>query len=133
MTTTTLYNERIRATVIEKIKSLPVDGSVCVEVKKVEEKRSLAQSRLFWMWTTEWASEVGYTKQEMHDAICREINGTQFSRGLDGKPFETIIGTRDLSVRGMCDFLTQMEALAGDQGIYLSHPEDTYYKAMNLI
>jgi hypothetical protein len=130
---TRIWNVAVRQSIVERVKSLPDDGSVVVIIKKAEESRSIAQNRLMWRWFGEIAEETGYTKQDVHDIFCSQILGTKVVRRFDGMEVEVINGTRELKVREMADFLTQVEAMATNMGWYLSHPEDSYYKAMGLI
>lgn len=128
----TLHNEKVRAIVMDKIKSLPADGTMVVDIKPYEENRSLAQNNLMWIWMSEMGETLGYTKQGMYDAICLEILGTEKVKDLHGVIHEKAKGTSGLKVSEMAMFLTQMEALAGEYGVFLSHPEDKYYRALGL-
>ena len=128
--TITLWNAQSQGIVINKIKKLPADGSIVVVIKKREEDRTIAQNRLMWLWFGVIGDEIGYTKQEVHDAMCREILGVDVRRDLKGEPFETIKGTRGLGIKGMTAFLGKVDYISGGLGITLPHPEDIYYQAM---
>lgn len=128
----TIWNESSINTAIVLIKQLPTDGSMVVVLKKREEDRTLAQNRLMWMWLGILSGELGYTKNEMHDVMCREILGTELRKGLDGTDFEIIKTTRKLKIREMTDFLKTLDFTAGGLGIHLPYPADIYYKAMGL-
>ncbi len=130
MTKTVLYNERVRQFVVDRISTLPADGTICVEIRKAEENRSVAQNRLMWRWFGEFAEETGYTKHEAHDVFCREILGVDVVRSLRGELVERVKGTSGLTVAEMANFLDEVDMLSTEHGVLLTHPEDLWFKAM---
>ena len=110
-----------------RIDNLPSNGSVYVEFGNAEETRSQAQNRLMWKWFGVFGEYAGYTKQQAHDVLCREINGTEIVKDLHGVERECIKGTRNMKVKEMAGFLQQVEYICTQFGCYLPVPDDYAY------
>ena len=132
MSTTVIYNSVVKARVQQLVSGLPEDGTMAVTIGKVTKSRSKAQNRLMWLWFTVAGTELGYSKQEMHDAMCEHILGTEFKEGPYGE-FQSTRGTSGLKADEMTQFLSQVEVAVSQLGIILPHPEDIYYRAMGYI
>lgn len=61
-----LTNNTVRAHLITFLSRLECDGKWLVEVKKAEDRRSLAQNRLYWKWLRGLEAQTGFTADELH-------------------------------------------------------------------
>lgn len=96
----------------------------------MNDKRSLAQNRLMWMYFTELANianNTKYTPQRIHDAMCKRHLYITDALGNYYGEYDT---TRFLTVRQMYNFLNEVEVFAAELDIRLPHPDDLYYEAM---
>lgn len=128
-----IYNDRVLRVAVDRIKSLPTDGSVVVVIKPAEDKRSLAQNALSWIWYGEMAKETGHSVQDIHDICCRQFLGVRVIERFDGSTFEALNTTRDLKVKPFTEYLERVDAWAAELGFLLSRPQDVYYRAMGFI
>lgn len=84
-------------------------------------RRSNAQNALWWRYMTILGRELGYTAEEMHDAVKLKLLGREdLSTGL------TILGsTAKLDTARFSELIDQLRAWAHqDLGIYLPAPDE---------
>lgn len=89
-------------------------------------RRSSAQNRLWWRYMTILGRELGYTAEEMHDAIKLKFLGREdLSTGL------TVIGsTAKLDPGRFSELVEQLRQWAhGSLGIYLPAPDERFLEA----
>lgn len=102
------------------------NGRYKVVISRYNEKRSLDQNALMWMWFTCIESETGTNKMDIHDYYCKLfLSRTALVKGKD----EIVTsGTSKLSTKELSRFLDQVKADAATElGISLPLPEDRYY------
>lgn len=89
-------------------------------------KRSSAQNRLWWRYMTILGRELGYTSEEMHEAVKLKFLGREdLSSGL------TILGsTAKLDPGRFSELVEQVRQWAHTRlGIYLPAPDERFLEA----
>jgi hypothetical protein len=130
MKTFVLIHENARNLAKKEIDSIPLDGKMKVEIKKVTSKRSEAQNKLYWMWVTIIANELGYTKIEMHESLVQSLLLPE-AKEIHGKMITIWPSTTSLKVGEFAEFLNDIDVFASsDLGIVLPQPADEYYLAV---
>ena len=87
---------------------------VTVEIHKA--KRSLDQNRLYHRWVGIIAKETGNT---LRDELLAPVFTKVFGKTHEGRQ-----STTELSVAQFKDFLDQLQAWAGSEGVYLPSPDE---------
>ena len=103
------------------------NGSYVITIKRVSEKRSIAQNDLMWMWFTCIEHETGTPKDDVYMYYCKrflckviEIGGHQ------EKIYNT---TSKLTKDEMTEFLNKVKVDAATElGITLPLPEDRFFE-----
>lgn len=105
-----------------------------LEITEDSLTRSQRQNKLYWMWMTLIADEIGHTKEEMSEILQQAILGeTSFVSKLDGENITKQKRAKQLSTSEFSNFLEQIEYWAGEYGIRLPKPEDLYLRSMGVI
>lgn len=89
-------------------------------------RRSSAQNRLWWRYMTILGRELGYTAEEMHDAVkVKFLAREDMSTGL------TLVGsTAKLPPDRFSELVEQLRMWAhGTLGIYLPAPDERFLEA----
>lgn len=104
------------------------NGTYTITVKKVQEKRSIAQNDLMWMWMQCIENETGTPKDEVYMYYCKKFLMRTISMG---ERRERIYMTSSkLNSEQMTAFLNQIQADAAQElGITLPTPQDKYFEA----
>lgn len=103
------------------------NGTYTITVKRSEEKRSIAQNDLLWMWMRCIENETGTPKDEVYMYYCKKF----LMRTIQlGQRLERIYMTSSkLSMEEMTVFLTQIQAdAASELGITLPTPQDRFFE-----
>ena len=103
------------------------NGQYVISVKKVTEKRTVAQNDLLWMWMKCIENETGTNKDDVYMYYCKKFLMKTVSIG---QRQERIYSTSSkLSVAEMTMFLNQIQADAATElGITLPMPQDRFFE-----
>ncbi|MEW8048958.1 MAG: recombination protein NinB [Candidatus Thiodiazotropha sp.] len=129
-----ILNKQGKQRVQSWLADLNADGKYLLEVRPNKLTRSLAQNRLSWMWYREIAdfltenSDQTISDSDVHDWLVDEFLPKKVIE-IDGKPKVRQIGTSDLKVNEMSEFLEKVDVWAAQRSIQLTHP-DIYGVAM---
>ena len=104
------------------------NGKYQITIKKVSEKRSIAQNDLLWMWMQCIANETGTPKDEVYMYYCKKF---LMKTVTIGQKMERIYLTSSkLNTEQMTAFLNQIKADAATElGITLPTPQDRFFEA----
>lgn len=104
------------------------NGTYSITVKKVQEKRSIAQNDLMWMWMQCIENATGTPKDEVYMYYCKKFLMRTVSIG---QKMERIYMTSSkLNSEQMTTFLNQIQAdAASELGITLPTPQDRFFEA----
>lgn len=107
--------------------SLLQNGTYTITVKRKNEKRSIAQNDLMWMWFQCISNETGTPKDEIYMYYCKKFLMRTMSIG---ERMERIYMTSSkLNSEQMTAFLNQIQAdAASELGITLPTPNDRYFE-----
>lgn len=129
---------------------LKLDVPMEVIIREHKKDRSAAQSRLYWLWLTLIANELGYIKEELHEEYKRKYligifirDDEDFAKmittikGLSNdewlrKQVVALVSTTRANVQQFTEYLQAIEMAAADMGIVLPHPDDYYFEAMGV-
>ena len=104
------------------------NGTYSITIKKVQEKRSIAQNDLMWMWLTCIENETGTPKDEVYMYYCKKFLMRTVSVGQ--KMERIYMTTSKLNTEQMSDFLNKLQADAQTElGITLPTPQDRFWEA----
>ena len=107
------------------IDALTLTPVMCVEIKRLQSKRSLSQNALLHKWFGVIADETGDTPEGVKDDLKRMfLPLVERESQITGETMMEPKRTRDLTKEEMCGFMTRIEAWAATWGITLPHPED---------
>ena len=104
------------------------NGTYHITIKKVSEKRSIAQNDLLWMWMACIENETGTPKDEVYMYYCKRF---LMKTTTIGQKMERIYLTSSkLNTEQMTTFLNQIQADALQElGITLPTPQDRFFEA----
>ena len=104
------------------------NGTYTITVKKVTEKRSIAQNDLMWMWLACIERETGTPKDEVYMYYCKKFLMRTVTIGQ--KMERIYMTTSKLNTEQMTTFLNQLQADAETElGIRLPTPQDRFWEA----
>jgi hypothetical protein len=107
--------------------SLLANGKYTITIKRANEKRSIPQNDLMWMWLTCIERETGTPKEDVYMYYCKKF----LMKSIQiGDKLEHIYNTSSkLNQEQMSEFLTkiQVDALT-ELGITLPKPEDRFFE-----
>lgn len=104
------------------------NGTYTITVKKVQEKRSIAQNDLMWMWLTCIENETGTPKDEVYMYYCKKFLMKTVTMGQ--KMERIYMTTSKLNMEQMTEFLNKVQAdAASELGITLPTPQDRFWEA----
>lgn len=107
--------------------SLLANGKYTITIKRANEKRSIPQNDLMWMWLTCIERETGTPKEDVYMYYCKKFLMKPIQIG---DKLEHIYNTSSkLNQEQMSEFLTkiQIDALT-ELGITLPKPEDRFFE-----
>ena len=107
--------------------SLLANGKYTITIKRANEKRSIPQNDLMWMWFTCIERETGTPKEDVYMYYCKKFLMKTIQIG---DKLEHIYNTSSkLNQEQMSEFLTkiQVDALT-ELGITLPKPEDRFFE-----
>lgn len=140
-----LRDDSIKRNAIAFIDSMNVGGKVLeVVIQPHKRDRSTAQNALMWQWVTIIANELGHSKTEQHEQFKRfyllpilmrddpDVDRLARVLGHERDNLALVLSTTDLNTKQFTEYLNDIAHFAGELGIMLPHPEDTYYEAMGV-
>lgn len=111
------------------IDALTLAPVMCVEIKRLQSKRSLSQNALLHKWFGVIADETGDTPDGVKDDLKQMfLPKVERESRITGEVSMGPKRTRDLTKEEMRDFMTRIEAWAATWGIALPHPENLMEK-----
>ena len=107
--------------------SLLSNGTYSITIKKANQKRSIPQNDLMWMWLTCIERETGTPKDDVYMYYCKRYLMKTIQIG---DKQERIYNTSSkLSAAEMTEFLNHIQADAATElGIRLPLPEDRFFE-----
>ena len=108
--------------------SLLSNGTYTITIKRANQKRSIPQNDLMWMWLTCIERETGTPKDDVYMYYCKRYLMKTIQIG---DKQERIYNTSSkLSAAEMTEFLNHIQADAATElGIRLPLPEDRFFEA----
>lgn len=104
------------------------NGTYTITVKKVQEKRSIAQNDLMWMWLACIERETGTPKDEIYMYYCKKFLMRTVTMGQ--RQERIYMTTSKLNTEQMTEFLNKLQADAMTElGIRLPTPQDRFWEA----
>ena len=104
------------------------NGTYTITVKRVHEKRSIAQNDLMWMWLACIERETGTTKDEIYMYYCKKFLMRTVTMGQ--RQERIYMTTSKLNTEQMTEFLNKLQADAMTElGIRLPMPQDRFWEA----
>ena len=104
------------------------NGKYQITIKKVSEKRSIAQNELLWIWMACIENETGTPKDEIYMYYCKKFLMRTMTIGQ--KMERIYLTSSKLNTEQMTTFLNQIQADALQElGITLPTPQDRFFEA----
>ena len=104
------------------------NGKYQITIKKVSEKRSIAQNDLLWIWMACIENETGTPKDEIYMYYCKKFLMRTMTIGQ--KMERIYLTSSKLNTEQMTTFLNQIQADALQElGITLPTPQDRFFEA----
>lgn len=104
------------------------NGTYTITVKRMAEKRSIAQNDLMWMWLACIENETGTPKDEVYMYYCKKF--LMKTVNIGGKLERIYMTSSKLDSEHMTDFLNRIQAdAASELGITLPQPQDRFFEA----
>ena len=107
--------------------SLLANGKYTITIKRANEKRSIPQNDLMWMWFTCIERETGTPKEDVYMYYCKKFLMKTIQVG---NKMERIYNTSSkLNMEQMTEFLNKIQVDAATElGITLPKPEDRFFE-----
>lgn len=107
--------------------SLLANGKYTITIKRANEKRSIPQNDLMWMWLTCIERETGTPKEDVYMYYCKKFLMKTIQVG---NKMERIYNTSSkLNQEQMTEFLNKIQVDAATElGITLPKPEDRFFE-----
>ena len=107
--------------------SLLANGKYTITIKRANEKRSIPQNDLMWMWLTCIERETGTPKDDVYMYYCKKFLMKTIQIG---NKMERIYNTSSkLNMEQMTEFLNKIQVDAATElGITLPKPEDRFFE-----
>lgn len=143
-----INSEEVRARAVVILQSLPLDPVHELRIDEFKRNRSAEQHRTLWMWYTVIASELGDSKESIHEImkgkfLCNiyERDNKEYSEMLQTirsvyregmrdealdlhKKIISLTSTTTASVKQMSEYMEAISHHAASLGIKLPYPED---------
>ena len=104
------------------------NGKYQITIKKVSEKRSIAQNDLLWMWMACIENETGTPKDEVYMYYCKKFLMRTMTIGQRSE--RIYLTSSKLNTEQMTTFLNQIQTDAATElGITLPTPQDRFFEA----
>lgn len=97
---------------------------VSITIQRIKSRRSFHQNKYYWIVVGIIASEVGYTKDELHEVLKYKFLKKELPNKITGE-IETIIrSTTDLSISEFQEYIQSIVIWAGELGIQIPQPNE---------
>lgn len=104
------------------------NGGYCLSISRQEQRRSLSQNALMWLWFTCISRETGQPIQDIHDYYCTKFLKREIVI-FTGENVEVTGGTKNLNTAEFTRFMDSVQADAATElGIMLPLPSDIGYE-----
>lgn len=116
-----IHDKKAVASYIEK---LPEGKKYDVTISLKREKRTLPQNKLYWMWLTIMAEDIGTDKNYLHNEFSNRYLDKEEVTGIHGEVIYKPISTTKLNTAQFTKYLDQIQVFASSElGIVLPTPE----------
>ena len=102
-----------------------------ITIQKLKSTRSIQQNRLYWLYVTMIANELGYDKEEMHEIIKYKFLLTEKVHEATGEVMPHIKSTAKLSISEFMDLINGLIQWAS-QSFSIVLPEPNQQAEMDL-
>ncbi len=125
-----IHNEYTRQKAIEQLQSLDLKKVYICTLKKENNKRTIDQNSLYWLWLTCIEQEIGQDKNDLHLLFKQMfLPRKEVIIGLQIYHIET--STKDLNTFEFKQYLDKIQIFtASELGITLPDPEDLKFEAL---
>lgn len=134
MPTYTITTDKDAERIAELVRGLSTENKAWdVVVRKHVKSVSDPQRKLYWSCVTILGNELGYDKDEMHDALREKFLPVEEVEilGVIRKRL-TSTSARDFGVSRMSAYIDDIYRFAAQElGILLPHPEDDHYQTIS--
>lgn len=117
-----IINETVRANCLQEIKGLSLEK---YQVSVTEIKRSNPQNNLYWKWLSIIGNDLGYTPDDLHEAMKANFLGTESGKDMFGNLYIRPKSSAKLKKKEFSDYMNKVHAFAMGEGIILPQPD--YY------
>ena len=107
---------------VDAINALDLKRPFVMTLKPRKARRSLNQNALFHKWCGEIGTEIGESPEDVKRILKDEFL-TKHEVRIGDQVYMVPPSTASLSKPDMAQFMTQVQALAGRMGWFLTHPE----------
>lgn len=120
MITYVLNNQRIKNNCINYIYTLPDKTYECV-FRKV--KRTGQQNKYYWVVVAIIADSLGYSSDEMHEALKRNFIGSEQGKDCFGNVYIKAKSSAKLNKDDFIDYLNKVLIFAQNENIEIPEPD----------
>jgi hypothetical protein len=131
-----IKTNNIKAGCIDFVSRLPIEPFYEVIIQEHKTKRSLDQNRKMWAVLRDIANQVEWygnklTKEDWKCIFTSALKQTKVVPNLDSTGFVSIgLYTSKMSVKGMNDLITLIEAFGAEKGVKWTANDDGTYLAI---
>lgn len=126
MAETILRTEKDRADLIGMLQELDLTKPWKVTVERPKKRRSLSQNGLYWMWIDIAAKDIGYDKEDLHEALMEACDAPMRSyTDLNGNVRRRRT-TSGATSEQMADYMDRVYRKLAGVGIILPIPEQQH-------
>ena len=86
-----------------------------ITIQKLKSTRSIQQNRLYWLYVTIMANELGYNKEELHEIIKYQFLKKEKANERTGEIFQYIGSTANLSISEFMDLINSLQQWASQE------------------
>lgn len=94
-----------------------------VVIKEHKKKRTNDQNALYWSWLTIIGKDLGYTSEELHEALKAKILGVVERKTIFGNTVNEPRSTTSLTTKEFTEYLNAVQSFAMSLGIALPQPQ----------
>lgn len=116
-------DNKVLQNVIHDLSTLNTFKSWKVEITEHKHKRSNNQNALYWKWVQILSDELGYTKDELHEAMKSKFLGKEQRKTIFGDEYLALKSTSRLKKDEFSEYMMKVEQLALMHDIKLPSPD----------
>ena len=119
-----IWNDHSRNNAVQAVMLAPVDlgQKWQLTLERTDNKRTLSQNSLQHKWYGELADFCGVSHSQMKEDLIAEFAPLVESKVAPGKMRSK--RTSEMDKQECATYMTQIQALASEMGIYLTNPDD---------